>query len=72
MGLWLEDTPRDPGGLTLPFVMLHAEHIRRGNLDAHLKGFYYRDIANWIVVLLRDAGIVDVDPGPPLRLRMRR
>jgi hypothetical protein len=51
---------------------VHSANAEPGTLDAHLKGFYYRDIANWIVVLLRDAGIVDVDPGPPLRLRMTR
>ncbi len=50
---------------------VHSANVEPGTLDAHLKGFYYRDIANWIVVLLHDAGIVDVDPGPPLRLRMR-
>jgi hypothetical protein len=43
-----------------------------GTLDAHLKGWYKRDIANWVVVLLRDADLVDVDPGPPLRLRLKR
>jgi len=51
---------------------VHSANVEPGTLDAHLKSFYYRDIANWIVVLLRDARIVDVDPGPPLRLRMRR
>lgn len=51
---------------------VHSADVEHGTLDAHLKGFYNRDIANWIVVLLRDAGIVDVDPGPPLRLRSRR
>jgi hypothetical protein len=51
---------------------VHSADVEPRTLDAHLKGFYRRDIANWIVVLLRDAGIVDVDPGPPLRLRTRR
>ena len=41
-------------------------------LVRHLKGYLPRDIANWFVVLLRGAGIVDVDPGPPLRLRLKR
>ena len=50
---------------------VHSANAVPGTLDAHLKGFYNRDIANWIVVLLRDAGIADVDPGPPLRLRLR-
>ena len=43
-----------------------------GTLDAHLKRYVPRDTANWIVVLLRDAGIVDTDDGPPLRIRLRR
>jgi len=51
---------------------VHSVNVKPGTLDAHLKRYVPRDIANWIVVLLRDARIVDVDPGPPLRLRMRR
>lgn len=51
---------------------VHSANVEPGTLDAHLKGYYYRDIANWIVVLLRDAVIVEVDPGPPLRLRLKR
>jgi hypothetical protein len=51
---------------------LHSTTVVPGTLDAHLKRYVPRDIANWIVVPLRDAGIVDVDPSPPLRLRMRR
>jgi hypothetical protein len=51
---------------------LHSTHAIPGTLDAHLKRYVPRDIANWIVVLLRDAGTVDVDPGPPLRLRLKR
>ena len=51
---------------------VHSANVEPGTLDAHLKGYYYRDIANWIVVLLRDAEIVEVDPGPPLRLRLKR
>lgn len=42
-----------------------------GTLDWQLKKYVNRNIANWIVVLLRDAGLVDVDPGRPLRLRLR-
>ena len=51
---------------------VHSAHVVSGTLDAHLKRHVARDIANWIVVLLRDAGVVDVDAGPPLRLRLRR
>lgn len=51
---------------------VHSANVEPGTLDAHLKGYYYRDIANWIVVLLRDADLVDVDPGLPLRLRLKR
>lgn len=51
---------------------IHSTHGVSGTLDGHLKGYVPRDIANWIVVLLRDADVVDVDPGPPLRLRLKR
>lgn len=43
-----------------------------GTLDWQLKQYVNRNIANWIVVLLRDAGLVDVDSGRPLRLRLKR
>ena len=51
---------------------VHSLHTEPGTLDAHLKRYVPRDIANWVVVLLRDAGIVDTDDGPPLRIRPRR
>jgi hypothetical protein len=42
-----------------------------GTLDAYLKGCLNRGVANWLVVVLRDAKLVHVDEGPPLRLRLR-
>ena len=41
-----------------------------GSLDEHLKGCVKRDTTNWVVVVLRDAGVLDVDPGPPLMVRL--
>jgi hypothetical protein len=60
----------DPGWVVSGGV--HSVHVVLGTLDAHLKRYVPRDIANWVVVLLRDAGLADVDAGPPLRLRLRR
>jgi len=51
---------------------VHSKHAEPGTLHSHLIGWYARDIANWVVVLLRDAELVDVAPGRPLRLRLRR
>lgn len=41
-----------------------------GTLDQHLKRYVKRDVARWLTVVLRDAGVVEVDEGPPLRLRL--
>ena len=37
-------------------------------LDRHLKGYLKRDVARWLAVVLRDAGVVEVSEEPPLRL----
>ena len=40
-------------------------------LDEHLKGCISRQTFRWVTVVLHEAGLVDVDKGPPLRLRLR-
>ncbi len=40
-------------------------------LDEHLKNCIARQTSRWVTVVLREAGLVDVDMGPPLRLRLR-
>ena len=49
---------------------VHSVSSAPGTLDAYLKGCLSRDVANWVVVVLRDAGVTEVDPGPPLSLRL--
>lgn len=41
-----------------------------GTLDEHLKQYLKTDVARWLAVLLRDAGVVYVADGPPLRVRL--
>lgn len=50
---------------------VHNADAEPGTLHAHLLGWVPRDIANWVVALLLEAGLVDVDKGPPLLLRLR-
>ena len=42
-----------------------------GTLDAFLKGWQKTDVARWLVRVLAEARVVDVDDGRPLRLRAR-
>lgn len=42
-----------------------------GTLDEHLKNWLSRQTSRWVTVVLHEAGLVDVDQGPPLRLRLR-
>jgi hypothetical protein len=49
---------------------VHSIHSIPGSLDEYLKGCVYRDTTNWVAVILRDAGVVRVDPGPPLIVRV--
>ncbi len=42
-----------------------------GTLDHHLKKCLGTDVARWLTRVLHDAGLVDVDEGPPLRLRLK-
>ena len=51
---------------------VHSLHSESGSLDEYLKRCVKRDTTNWVVGVLRDAGVVDVDPGPPLMLRLKR
>ena len=51
---------------------VHDNKAEPGTLHAHLLDYNNRDIANWIVELLRDADLVEVDRKPSLRLRLKR
>jgi len=42
-----------------------------GTFDEHLKKWVKRDIANYVAALLARARIVDLDPNPPAKLRLR-
>jgi hypothetical protein len=42
-----------------------------GTLDEHLKNCLSRQTSRWVTVVLQEASLVDVDQGPPLRLRLR-
>lgn len=49
----------------------HSVSGEPGTLDAYLKEWQTRDVARWLVRLLAEAGLVDVDDGRPLRLRAK-
>ena len=49
----------------------HSVSGRPGTLDAYLKSWQTTDVARWLVRVLAEAGVVDVDDGRPLRLRAR-
>jgi hypothetical protein len=42
-----------------------------GTLDGYLKGCIKRDTAAWVARVLADAGVVQLDLGPPVRVRLR-
>ena len=44
---------------------------KAGTLDAYLKGCINRATANWIAVVLETAGVVEIDRGRPLRVRLK-
>ncbi len=54
----------------VPAGGVHSVAGEPGTLDEHLKGCLKRDVARWLTVVLRDAGVVQVSEGPPLRLRL--
>ena len=49
---------------------VHSLQSAPGSLDEYLKGCVKRDTTNWVVVVLRGAGVVEVDAGPPLMVRL--
>lgn len=49
---------------------VHSLESAPGSLDAYLKGCVKRNTTNWVVVVLRDAGVLEVDAGPPLSVRL--
>lgn len=49
---------------------IHSLQSAPGSLDGYLKGCVKRDTTNWVVVVLRDAGVVEVNAGPPLMVRL--
>lgn len=42
----------------------------RGTLDEYLKRHIKRDTARWVARVLAEAGVVEVDRRPPLRVRL--
>lgn len=50
----------------------HVATGEPGTLDEHLKRDLQAHVANYVTRVLRDAGIVEVDRGRPVRLRLRR
>jgi hypothetical protein len=42
----------------------------RDTLDQHLKNCVSRQTSRWVTVVLKEAGVVYVDQGPPLRLQL--
>jgi hypothetical protein len=41
-----------------------------GTLDEHLKDCISRQTSRWVAVVLKEAGVVQIDAGPPLRVRL--
>lgn len=41
------------------------------SVSGYLKQFVYRETANWVVVVLEAAGVLDVDRGRPVRARLK-
>jgi hypothetical protein len=42
-----------------------------GTLDGYLKACINRATANWVAKVLQEANVVEVDAGPPLRVKLR-
>jgi hypothetical protein len=40
-------------------------------LDEHLKDCISRQTSRWVAVVLRDAGVLRIDSGPPLRVQLK-
>jgi hypothetical protein len=68
---WLESIPtflaRHPGWM--PAGGAHSVEGDPGTLDEFLKGCVKTDMARWLAVVLRDAGVVEL-ADDPLRVRL--
>jgi len=68
---WLEAIPtflaNQPGWM--PAGGKHSVEGEPGTLDEFLKGCVKTDVARWLVVILRGAGLVELAEGP-LRVRL--
>ncbi len=56
------------------FVLAGSTYNVEGDpstLDGYLKGCTKRATANWVCAVLAHAGVVDLDVGPPLGVRLR-
>jgi hypothetical protein len=42
----------------------------RGTLDEYLKDCISRQTSRWVAVVLKEAGIVRIDPGPPMQVQL--
>jgi hypothetical protein len=64
----------------VPFLRRHPGWVRAGGtyvmagepdtLDQYLKDCISRQTSRWVTVVLAEAGVVRIDPGPPLRLQL--
>ncbi|GGI07894.1 hypothetical protein [Egicoccus halophilus] len=43
----------------------------KGSLSAHLKRYVKRETANWVAVVLEEAGVLELDRSRPVRARLR-
>lgn len=50
---------------------MHSVEADPGTLDEYLKGWLKRHVANYVARVLAGAGVVEVDHGPPVRVRLR-
>jgi len=56
----------------VPAGGVHSVAGEPGTLDEYLKRYLKRDVARWLAVVLRDAGVIELSEGPPLRVRLRK
>ncbi|MGI5499502.1 hypothetical protein [Lentzea sp. CA-135723] len=47
-------------------------HGDQAALDGYLKRYVKRQTANYVAVVLEHAGLVELDPAPPARVRLRQ
>ena len=49
----------------------HSTEAEPGSFDEYLKhNGPRRDVTNWVAVVLEEAGVAELDIGPPLRIRL--